>query len=567
MVNQSAALIARVTAYSSFLVTVLVVTAGINEPVNAPKMLALATFGFTVLGLFLIPFVNETFNKTKIMAFRITSVVAVLFIAQILIANILSSQPFEHGFYGTYGRSTGSLTYISLCFFMVACIIISNNDLTEKLTTSLFYAGLFNLAYFTLTLFGLEIFNWNNPSKSVLGTFGNSNFAGAFMGIFLVSCIVRMIKMSRTPLNLITHTIIVALTVFEIIKSKATQGVIVSAIGILVLFFFWIRSRYSQKFLSLYVFLVSALGLFVLGGIFQVGPLTRFLYKVSVSLRGGYWDAGLQMGLGNPFFGVGPDSYGFYYRFFRGQKIMDLAGPTTTTDAAHNVFIDIFAYGGFPLLALYLLLQLIAVVVIFREVKSSKNFDPIFAGLTACWIAYHAQSFVSINQIGVAIWGWIFTGLIIGRANRIGNLKEPTSKPLIIRKIKPQITNEKSSSLRDIFLSVVLGTIGFGLAVQPIVSDATYVSALKKKEIGGIEIAAKKWPTNPVRLGDAATIFSNNGFQNQSLSLAKFSIEKYPDSYVSWFVYYSTPKLSDLEKAKALQVLQKLDPLNPDLKK
>ena len=567
MLNQSAALITKVTAFSSFLVTVLVVTVGLNEPVNGPKMLALATFGFTVFGLYLIPFLADAFKKSKVKLFRITSVVSALFIVQILISNILSSQPFEHGFYGTYGRSTGSLTYISLCFFMVACIIISGNNLSEKLMNSLFYSGLFNLAYFVLTLFGIEIFNWNNPSKSVLGTFGNSNFAGAFMGIFLVSNIVRIVKMRKSSSNIIFYTIIVALTVFEIIKSRATQGIIVSGIGISVLLFFWIRGRYSSKLLAIYILLVSGIGLSVIAGMLQVGPLTRYIYKVSVSLRGGYWDAGLQMGLEHPLFGVGPDSYGFYYRLFRSQNIMDLAGPTTTTDAAHNVFIDIFAYGGLPLIALYLSFQLIAIMVIFREAKSNKKFDPIFAGLTACWISYHAQSLVSINQIGIAIWGWIFTGLIIGRANQIGRSSDIESKSPLVRKNKANATNPSSSSLRDILLGLVFGTIGFGLAVQPIVSDATYFSALKKREISSIEAAAKKWPTNPVRLGDAATIFSNNGFLDQSLSLARFSINKYPDSYVSWFVYYSTPKLSDSEKTKALKKLQELDPLNPDLKK
>jgi hypothetical protein len=48
--------------------------------------------------------------------------------------------------------------------------------------------------------------------------------------------------------------------------------------------------------------------------------------------------------------------------------------------------------------------------------------------------------------------------------------------------------------------------------------------------------------------------------------LAKYAIEKYPDSYVSWYVYYTTPGLSAVEKDKALKKLRAFDPLNKELR-
>jgi hypothetical protein len=97
-------------------------------------------------------------------------------------------------------------------------------------------------------------------------------------------------------------------------------------------------------------------------------------------------------------------------------------------------------------------------------------------------------------------------------------------------------------------------------------SDAKYYSALVKRETASIDTAARKWPTNPVRLGDAATLFSNNGFNAQSIDIAKYAIEKYPNSYVSWYVYYTTPGLTTAEKEKALKKLQSFDPLNEELR-
>ena len=51
---------------------------------------------------------------------------------------------------------------------------------------------------------------------------------------------------------------------------------------------------------------------------------------------------------------------------------------------------------------------------IIRVVKRSERFDAYFVSLVGAWVAYQTQSFISINQIGLAIWGWILSGLIIG---------------------------------------------------------------------------------------------------------------------------------------------------------
>jgi hypothetical protein len=55
------------------------------------------------------------------------------------------------------------------------------------------------------------------------------------------------------------------------------------------------------------------------------------------------------MGNSHPLTGVGMDSYGDWYRRSRDAQALILPGPNTTTNAAHNVFIDVFAYGGYPL--------------------------------------------------------------------------------------------------------------------------------------------------------------------------------------------------------------------------
>jgi O-antigen ligase len=89
-------------------------------------------------------------------------------------------------------------------------------------------------------------------------------------------------------------------------------------------------------------------------------------------------------------------------------------GPDVTSNAAHNVFLDISAYGGFPLLLIYLALMVLVVISAVKVLKRSQGFNAGFVGLVAGWVAFQAQSIISINQIGLALWGWVWSGLIIG---------------------------------------------------------------------------------------------------------------------------------------------------------
>jgi tetratricopeptide (TPR) repeat protein len=46
--------------------------------------------------------------------------------------------------------------------------------------------------------------------------------------------------------------------------------------------------------------------------------------------------------------------------------------------------------------------------------QSAGNKKYLLAGIFSAWIAFHAQSLVSIDNIGIAIWGWLLGGAIIG---------------------------------------------------------------------------------------------------------------------------------------------------------
>jgi hypothetical protein len=90
-------------------------------------------------------------------------------------------------------------------------------------------------------------------------------------------------------------------------------------------------------------------------------------------------------------------------------------GFAITSSNAHNVFIQNFAAGGFLVGVLYTCLQLLILYKGINLVKSTQGDRKLISLVfLAAWLAFQAQSLISIDNIGISIWGWVFGGTIIG---------------------------------------------------------------------------------------------------------------------------------------------------------
>ena len=74
-----------------------------------------------------------------------------------------------------------------------------------------------------------------------------------------------------------------------------------------------------------------------------------------------------------------------------------------------------------------------------KVVLRKKEYDATFVALTVAWLGYQAQSVISINQIGLAIWGWVLSGALIAyeRASREDNINLAESGGKRSAKSKP----------------------------------------------------------------------------------------------------------------------------------
>jgi len=552
--------LARSLAYGGFLTTIFVSAWWTIEPVNAPKMLVLTMTAGGCLAI-MVAGRLKSFKENRLL---VTSVGIFLIIANLTL--FTSADSFVINIFGVSGRNTGLITYVSLAIILIGSMQLQSSLAIQKVIKAFALAGILNVSYCLLSIAGIELIPWNNIYNTILGTLGNPNFIGAFLGMFAVWVLAYIVAEAQSRKIQISGFAIISLTFYEILKSHAIQGVVVFAIGASIVLWMKIRSTFKHHIIE-YLFLSGVIvsGVFAVLGALQIGPLTKFIYKSSVSLRGEYWQAAWNMGIQHPFTGVGMDSYGSWFRRARDTEGFLKPGSNVITNAAHNVFLDIFAYGGFPLLIAYLLIIAFIAKSAFSLLFTSRNYDFVGVGLVAVWVCYQAQALISINQIGVAVWGWIFGGLIVAydKILKLNNLEVVTvNNGKNVRNFKINKSSEAGISLATI-VGVLVAML---VALPPVIADAKWRNALSSGDAKKLEAAATSWPQDPIRLNEAIKVFSDNKFDDTALKLSKISTTKFSEYFISWYSYMQLVNITDSERAYARSQLHRLDPNNPEFK-
>jgi hypothetical protein len=300
----------------------------------------------------------------------------------------------------------------------------------------------------------------------------------------------------------------------------------------------------------------------VLLGILQKGPLSQFLYKDSVTFRGDYWRAAWSMATSNPFNGVGIDNFGENYRSFRDVEATLRRGANVTSNSPHNVFLDFLVNGGFILFGLYTALVLITLFVSVKAFRLSKTYSPTHASIFGAWMGYLAQSVISVNQLGLAVWGWILMGALLGINSEWSLDQKDTSGSNSKKQIKVQ-SNSSPTVIIFGFLGILLGIL---LSILPVKNSIDYASSLRSGDADRLMSNALQVPIQAERLFDISLIFSNNKLEARSLELLRKATILYPNKYEIWQALSVMKTATPAEKTEALAQMKRLDPYNPDLK-
>ena len=384
---------------------------GFFDPVNWPKQIALMT------ALPFLIFLNtkrisrgiekgDSFNR---FIFQIS-------ISLILLASLYSwvflKLDFNRILFGVWGRNNGLLTLLCLVSIMyLFCKKSRDSGIEVSVLRSIEAVSILYAIYGSLQVIGKDPIRWAS-SNQIFAFFGNTNFASAIFALSAISSLALLLFTSATrTIVSIRITLILAFVTLSYLTSSI-QGITAISIAITLFLFLKYAPRSFRARFSVLVAL-SSLGVFVFLSFLGIGPLGSQLEQYTLKLRFEYWLAGIKMGLTSPIFGLGVDSYGDSYRLFRSLDVTRLTSVDLQTNNAHNVFIQIFAtlglVGLFAILIPFIL-GAFASIKILMDTSSSNEKKMTVVVFLALW----SIAFFSIDNIGIAVWNYLFLGLALG---------------------------------------------------------------------------------------------------------------------------------------------------------
>lgn len=479
--------------------------------------------------------VKKIINTKKYFLTLISSFAILFFIRS------LTTSDINGAFFGVVGRHSGFLVYMAYSLIFILSIFFLNLKNFELIFSGVLIAG-FLCAFFSL----LEYLNvtplkMTKIYEGTSGLLGNPNFSGAFMALTSIVAIwflTNHYSLSTTALAYIS----LPLSLFGIYTSKALQGFISLAIGLSILIFVWLLNK-KKNFVFLALIPIGFISLLFTLGSLQIGPLSKVAYKSSVSERGDMWRAAFAMIKENPFFGVGIERYGFYFRQYRDLKQALRSGPDVFSDNAHNVVLNLMATGGIPLGTLYLIIVISIFIYGVRGLFTlEQRRQHLLAGALALWLPIQAQNAISVDNPGVFVWSWILGGGIIGLvAGKEGigeDKKERRGKHVL-----PSHVQVHPLAL-PVGIFCFLLTVSF--MVKPLIAQRSFAFAffvgvdLSIPETLDNKVAAliraenqdsrnMTWP----RLS-ANSLFNDKAWE-QTIDAAQRAVTKDPEDWISWW--------------------------------
>jgi O-antigen ligase len=545
----------KVLFWALVLVSLLVTPLWALDPINPVKMLAVSAVAFMGLGALL---VNQ--KDLQIGRFKVPFAFVSAFVGWQLAVFLISGGEKLQQLFGTTGRNTGLITYLAFSILFGVSIVASNATFLKRFLFVSLLVGVTSLGYGVIQAVGSDPFNWVSPYSPVFGFLGNPNFQSSLLGILGAVVFTQLLSGSEMIQVKTAYLVYLIVTLYVIKETDSQQGFLVLLIGSSISLGVFLHGK-SRALGYSYLGLAAVGFIAVLVGTLNKGPLAALLYKDSVTYRGDYWRAGWKMTVENPIFGVGLDSYGDWYRRSRTIEATLRRGPDVTSNAAHNVFLDVSAYGGFPLVLIYGALMVLVVISAVKVIKRSQGFNAGFVGLVAGWVAFQAQSIISINQIGLALWGWVLSGLIIGYEINTRDGAVVAEKKTGKTAIKP--AKASAATTLAMFVGLIVGVL---VGIPPYLASAKYKGALETSNPNVIQEAAYIWPVDPSRMIQVAVTLNENKLEAQGLQVALDAVERFPDNYQVWATLNSMTGATAEQKAQALFQMKRLDPLNPNLK-
>jgi hypothetical protein len=196
----------------------------------------------------------------------------------------------------------------------------------------------------------------------------------------------------------------------------------------------------------------------------------------------------------------------------------------------------------------------------FRIIKNSQVVNPKLLVIAFAWFAYQIQSLVSINQIGVGVWGWLLSGALIAVASHTQSFDTSDRTASKLTKVK-KVKSEETLSPDRLLVGIFVGIIGMVFALPPVVADAQFRKDFTSGNLQNLKMSDEEMGLSNFHLEKALETLVARGLNIEATDLASRIIGKYPRSIYAWQILAAKTQNSEVRQ-KAIENLRRLDPWN-----
>jgi O-antigen ligase len=535
----------KLIVYVSILNSLIVTPFWNKDGMIIPKLIIMFSFSMYLLPIIIAN--RQSILNSKIL--KITVVSQCLLMVHSLLALIQSSAPLEQQIFGRTGRGLGLVTIYSLAVVFVATAVLMQPSFENKIIYGLVLSALLSSAYSLLQSYGIDLLKWDSKTNGVIGTLGNPNFQSAFASMALVPSLLYFWNNKKQRFLAIVLFIFFSFTIF---RTQSTQGILSGFFSTFLAFaiFYW----YKNKFVFWSILISgSTAAIFALVGMLNMGPLSNYLYKVSIQSRGDFWRSALNTANSHPIFGVGLDSFGDHFLKYR-----DITAANHSfaeyTDNAHNFFLEQAATGGYPFAIINLFIVILVLFAFIKIQISSKKFNPTFVSLFAPWIAFQMTAVISPGNLVNMYWNAVISGAVIG----LYKFNNPSQ-------VSTNIVKENSLK-GNTLISIIFLIAGFIFILPVFNTDRMQLSGMKKSDANLVMKATYSYPESTIRYSLIGRELLGSGLTQQSLELSRSGVKFNPNSAGLWALILVNPSATNEERLIAKEKILELDPLNIEVR-
>ncbi len=550
----------RLYAIAGAAATTFVATPPGADAFGMMKLITLLLFAI-VCAVFMTPLWRSAWRESRPALLAAASFVLALFMVL-----FIDGGNYFQSVYGVFGRANGLLGYLSFTVLLLAIVLGFARDTAPSLLTALMGTGAAMGVYCTVQTLGRDPIDWQRSYENpLIGTFGNPDFAAAFLGLAALAATAVLLDRTRSLRLRATAVVVAPWLLWLAWRTGTIQGVLAFAAGICVMLAVWLASPGRAS--RLRALRIAYYGLLCLGGIaFALGianrgPLASRLFDSSVEQRLYTWQAALNMFRLRPLTGVGLEAYGDWYPTLRTPASIRVFGQGMFSNEGHSVLLTLLGTGGLLLVAPYLALWLLVGRRAWRLSRQGGGWAA--AGIIGIWAAYLFDSLFSMDQLGVAVWGWMFAGAVLAFS------KEQCPEPVV--------PAPAFRALRGGLLALaVAGALCVGLYPLWLDSRISQAEAMpvtdatsRASAVTALLDLADATP-EPLRLLSISDRLQAIGAGEQALALAQRSATRFPGaiSLWQWIATYqerSGPSALAVNAREHLSLLDPLDSVNARL--